>query len=57
MMDKECDDKCKFKPVHTERFFLYLFVIITMFNSCDIMSKLDSVHDILKQQETVEIRG
>ena len=40
-------NKCKFQPVHTERLFLYIFVVITMFNSCEINDKVDKIHNLL----------
>ena len=48
MMEKEC----KYEP--TQRFFLYLFVIITMFNSCDI---LVSQKQIIEMLETKQIES
>ena len=56
-IEMETPNKCKFKPVHTERLFLYIFVVITMFNSCYIKDKVDSIYNILQQQEVVTVSG
>ena len=43
------DHECKFKP--TERFWLYIFVIITMINSCNMLGNQNKILDFLLENK------